>query len=147
MLGLKSVNVLHPLMSPRQTLPQLVCLSAPWISTPVYPTPVQLLLQGEGSQSHKNWRIWLKKRARYAQRTEGQRLHDAHLLRTRRARQQQQANVNAATEATLQAQHEETTRRAGNYSAVVRCTKLLNREIRRMSVRALETKYQRIYIF
>ena len=55
-----------------------------------------------------------KKRARYAQRTEGQRLHDAHKRRTRRARQQQQANVNAATEATLQAQNEETTRRAGN---------------------------------
>ena len=37
------------------------------------------------------------KRARYAQRTEGQRLHDAYRLRTRRARQQQQqANVNAA---------------------------------------------------
>ena len=63
-----------------------------------------------------------KKRARYAQRTEGQRLHDAHERRTRRARQQQQANANAATEATLQAQLEETTRRAGNYSAVVRCT-------------------------
>ena len=28
---------------------------------PEYPTPVQLLLQGEGSQSHKGWRIWLKK--------------------------------------------------------------------------------------
>ena len=60
-----------------------------------------------------------KKRAKYAQRTEGQRLHDAHERRTRRARQQQQANVNAAMEATLQAQHEETSRRAGNYSAVV----------------------------
>ena len=88
-----------------------------------------------------------QKRARYAQRTEGQRLHDAHERRTRRARQQQQANVNAATEAALQAQHEETTRRAGNYSAVVRCTKLLNRGIRHMSVRVLETKSQRIYIF
>ena len=77
-----------------------------------------------------------KKKARYAQRTEGQRLHDAHRLRTRRARQQQQANVNAATEATLQAQHEETTRRAGK----LRCTKLLNRGIRRMSVRVLGTK-------
>ena len=79
--------------------------------------------------------------------SEGQRLHDAHERRTRRARQQQQANVNAATEATLQAQHEETTRRARNYSAVVRCTKLLNRGIRRMSVRVLETKSQRIYMF
>ena len=60
-----------------------------------------------------------KTRARYARITEGQRLHDAHERRTQRARQQQQANVNAATEATLQAQHEEMTRRAGNYSAVV----------------------------
>ena len=81
-----------------------------------------------------------KKRARYAQKTEGQRLHDAHRLRTTRARQQQQANVNAATKATLQAQHEETTRRAGKYGAIVRCTKLLNRGIRRMSVRVLATK-------
>ena len=32
-----------------------------------------------------------KKKARYAQRTEGQRLQDAHRLRTRRAQQQQQA--------------------------------------------------------
>ena len=78
-----------------------------------------------------------KKKARYAQRTEGQRLQDAHRLRTRRARQQQQANVDAATEATLQAQHEETTRRAGK----LRCTKFLNRGIRRMSVRVLGTKY------
>ena len=60
-----------------------------------------------------------KKRAKYAQRTEGQRLHDAHERRTRRARQQQQANVNAAAEAAAQAQHEETTRRAGNNSPVV----------------------------
>ncbi|CAN0466181.1 unnamed protein product [Ascophyllum nodosum] len=54
------------------------------------------------------------KRARYAQRTEGQRLHDAHEIRTRRPRQQQQANAHAAAavEAALQAQHEETTRRA-----------------------------------
>ena len=37
-----------------------------------------------------------KKRATYSQRTEGQRLHDAHRLRPRRAWQQQQANVNAA---------------------------------------------------
>ena len=89
----------------------------------------------------------VKKRARCAQRTRGQRLHDAHERRTRRARQQQQENVNAATEATLKAQHEETTRRARNYSAVVRCTKLLNRGIRRMSVCVLETKSQHIYIF
>ena len=82
--------------------------------------------------------------ARYAQRTEGQRLHDADERHTRRARQQQQASVNAATEATLQAQHEETTRRAGNYSAVVRCIKLLSRGVRRMSVRVLETKSQRV---
>ena len=88
-----------------------------------------------------------KKRARCVQRTEGQRRHGAQERRTRRARQQQQANVNSATEATLQAQHEETFRRAGNYSAVVRCTKLLNRGIRRMSVRVLETKSQRIYVF
>ena len=47
----------------------------------------------------------------------------------------------------IQAQHEETTRRAGNYSAVVRCTKLLNKGIRRMSVRMLETISQRIYMF
>ena len=60
-VGVESVNVLHLLMSPRQALRQLVWLSAPWISTPEYPTPVQLLLQGEGSQSHKGWRIWLKK--------------------------------------------------------------------------------------
>ena len=78
-----------------------------------------------------------KKKARYAQRTEGQRLQDAHRLRTRRAQQQHQANVNAATEATLQAQHEETTRRAGK----LRCTKLSNRGIRRMSVCVLGTKY------
>ena len=81
-----------------------------------------------------------KKTARYAQKTEGQRLNDAHRLRARRARQQQQANVNAATEATLQAQLEETTRRAGNYSAVVRCTELLNRRTRRMPVRVLAIK-------
>ena len=102
-----------------------------------------------------------KKKARYAQRTEGQRLQDAHRLRTRRARQRQQANVNAATEATLQAQHEETTRRAQQQANVnaateatlqaqheettrgagrLRCTKLLNRGIRRMSVRLLGTK-------
>ncbi|CAN0101402.1 unnamed protein product, partial [Ascophyllum nodosum] len=61
MLGLKSVKFLHPLMPLRQALRQLVWLSAPWISTPEYPTPVQLFLQGEGSQSHKGWRIWLKK--------------------------------------------------------------------------------------
>ena len=87
------------------------------------------------------------KRARYAQRTEGQRLHDAHERRTRRPRQQQQANAHAAAavEAALRAQHEETTRRAGNYSAVVRCAKLLR--IRCMSLRVLETKFQRIYIF
>ena len=87
------------------------------------------------------------KRARYAQRTEGQRLHCAYGRRTLRARQQQQANANAtaAAEAALQAQHEDTTRRAGNYSAVVRCTKL-NRGIRRMSLRVLETKSRRIYI-
>ena len=88
------------------------------------------------------------KRVRYAQRTEGQRLHDAHARRTRRARQQQQANANAAVEAeakaALQAQHEETTRRAGHYSAVVRFTKPLNRGIRRMSLRVLEAKSQRI---
>ena len=62
MLGLKSVKVIHPLVPPRQALRQLVWLSAPWISTPEYPTPVQLLLQGEGSQGQKEgWRIWLKK--------------------------------------------------------------------------------------
>ena len=90
------------------------------------------------------------KRARYAQRTEGQRLHDAHERRTRRARRQKQANANAtaAAEAAFQAQHEERIRRGGNYSTVVvRCTKLLNRRIRRMSLRVLETKSQRIYIF
>ena len=88
------------------------------------------------------------KRARYAQRTEGQRLHDAHERRTRRARQQQQASANAAAvaEAALQAQYKQTTRRAGNYSDIVRCTKLLNRGTRRMSLRVLETKSQRIYI-
>ena len=89
------------------------------------------------------------KRARYAQRTEGYRLHDAHERRTRRVCQQQQANTNAAAaaEAALQAQHEERTRRAGNYSAIVRCTKLLNRGIRRISLRVLEIESQRIYIF
>ena len=55
-------------------------------------------------------------------------------METRRARQQQQANANAAVEAPLQAQHEEKTRRAGNYnggsrnaeyySAVVLCIKV-----------------------
>ena len=53
---------------------------------------------------------------------------------TRRAWQQQQANANAAVEAALQAQQEETTRRAGDYkggsrnakyySDVVLCTKV-----------------------
>ena len=52
-----------------------------------------------------------KKRAKYAQRTEEQRLRDAHELRTRRAREHQQANANAAAEATIQGQHEETSRR------------------------------------
>ena len=83
------------------------------------------------------------KRARYAQRTEGQRLHDAHERRIRRARQQQQGNAAATAEVALQAQHEETTRRPGNYnggsknakyySVVVLCTEVL--------------KSQRIYIF
>ena len=88
------------------------------------------------------------KRVRYAQRIGGQRLHDAYERRTRRARQHQQANAHAAAsvEAALQPQHEETTRRAGNYSAVVRCTKLLNRGIRRMSLRVLETNSPRIHI-
>ena len=71
------------------------------------------------------------KRARYAQKTEGQRLHDAHERRTRRARQQQQANANAAAAAAaaLQTRHEEKTRRARNYNDVVRCTKLLIGEL------------------
>ena len=84
--------------------------------------------------------------------------HDLHKdTEARRTRQQQQANAYAAAEAALQAQHEETTRQAGNnnggatnasyYSAVVRCNKRFNREIRRMSVRVLETKSHRIYIF
>ena len=76
---------------------------------------------------------------------------------TRRARQQQQANENAAAEAALQARHEETTRRAGNYnggsrnakfySAVVLCTKFLNSGIRRMPVGVFKDKSERIYIF
>ena len=45
------------------------------------------------------------KRARYVQRTEGQRLHDAHEKRTRRARQQQQGNAAATEAAALQARH------------------------------------------
>ena len=83
------------------------------------------------------------KRARYAQRTVGQLLHDAHKKRTRRARQQQQRNAAATAEAVLQAQQEETIRRPGNYngesrdakyySAVVLCTEVL--------------KSRRIYIF
>ena len=54
--------------------------------------------------------------------------------KTRQAWQQQQANANATAEAALQAQQEETTRRAGDYkggsrnakyySVVVRCTKV-----------------------
>ena len=60
---------------------------------------------------------------------------------TRRAWQEQQENANAAAEAAaLQAMQEKSTRLAGNYSAVARCTKLLNRGIRRMSVRVLGTK-------
>ena len=59
---------------------------------------------------------------------------------TRRAWPQQE-NANAAAEAAaLQAMQEDSTRLAGNYSAVVRCTKLLNRGTRRMSVRVLGTK-------
>ncbi|CAM9107449.1 unnamed protein product, partial [Ascophyllum nodosum] len=85
-----------------------------------------------------------RKRARYAQRTEGQRLHDAHQKRisggsflqhlggaspatdardaeTRRAWQPQQENANAATEAAaLQAMHEETTRLAAVRDAETR---------------------------
>ena len=76
---------------------------------------------------------------------------------TRRARKQQQATANAAVGVSLQAQHEETTRRAGNYkggsrsakfySAVVLCTKVLNSEIRRMPVCVFKEKSERIYIF
>ena len=84
--------------------------------------------------------------------------HNLHKdTEARRTRQQQQANAYAAAEAALQAQHEKTTRQAGNnnggatntsyYSIVVRCNKLFNREIRRMSVGVLETKSHRIYIF
>ena len=72
---------------------------------------------------------------------------------TRRGRQQQQANANAAVEAALQAQHEEMTRRAGDYkggsnakyySTVVLCTKVLNFRIRRMPVRVFKEKSERI---
>ena len=76
------------------------------------------------------------------------RLVAARDTETRRARQQQQANANAAAEAALQAQHEETTRRAGNYnggsrnakfySALVLCTKVLNSGIRLMPVRVFK---------
>ena len=69
---------------------------------------------------------------------------------TRRARQQQQANANAAAKAALQARHEETTRRAGNYiggsrnakfySAIVLCTKVLNSGIRCMLVLVFKEK-------
>ena len=70
---------------------------------------------------------------------------------TRRARQQQQANANAAVEAALQAQQEETTRRADDYkggsrnakyynSAVVPCTGVENSGIERMPVRVLKKK-------
>ena len=110
------------------------------LNTRVPDTGTATLLRRRLTDSQRSANL-ATKRARYPQRTEEQRLHDAYERRTRRARQQQQANANAAAaaEAAVQAQHKETTRRAGNYSAVVRCTKLLNRGIRRMSLRVLET--------
>ena len=57
--------------------------------------------------------------------------HDLYKdIEARPARQQQQANANAAAEAALRAQREETTRRAGHHRGVVRCAKILNRGFR-----------------
>ena len=74
MLELKSVKVVHFLMTTRQALRQLHCLSAPGIwnlNTGTRPTE---------SESFRSARM-ARNRARYAQRTERQRLHDAHQRR------------------------------------------------------------------
>ena len=90
MLGLKSVNVLHPLMPVTR-----LALGSLDFNTRVPDTGTATPSRRRLTESQRLAHL-AKKRARQAQRTEGQRLHDAHRLRTRRARQQQQANVNAA---------------------------------------------------
>ena len=49
MLELKSVKVIHLLMTTRQALRQLHCLSAPEIKTPA-----------QGPRSLKGWPVWLE---------------------------------------------------------------------------------------